>query len=237
MRFIDNIKIVFVSLIIISAFSCKKEEEKKTDIIAIDYSYFPQKVGSYIIYQAQNIVIDAPSERYDTINYQIKEVYESTFIDNSGNLCYRLERYKRNNDTLPWVINSVWVSQITNNSAIRVEDNVRLVKIKFPVKVNLTWDGNIFNTLDSLDFKITDIDKRETIKNTVFDSVLTVTQQDDENIIEKFYTAEKFGKNIGLIYKENINIESMYVLPGVPYYTKIKIGSLYKQQYLSSGNK
>jgi hypothetical protein len=226
--------IIHLLLAIIILFSCSKSTENV--IINRDFSYYPQKVGKWINYQVQEIHIDAPSNIYDTTNYQIKELFESTFIDNSGDICFRIERYKRINDSSPWEIKDVWVSKLNNNFAIKIEENLAYVKILFPAETNKVWNGNIYNTGDYSGYHISDLNEKEIINANVFDSVLTVVQRDDENLIEKYLSVEKYGKNIGLIFRQNININSLYIIPGESYNKKIKTGTIYLQQIINYGN-
>jgi len=229
------INVILSLFILIILQSCKKENEAEIIKNNIDFSYYPQKVGSWIIYQIQEIKIDAPSNYYDTANYQIKELFESEFIDNTGNTSYRIERYERDNNNTPWKIKDVWTSELSNNSAQKVEENIKFVKINFPAELNKAWNGNIYNTSSYEEYKITDIDKNENINNIIFDFVLTVLQRDEENLIEKYYSVEKYAKNTGLIFKQNIDITSMYILPGEPYYKRIKTGTIYLQKIIDFG--
>ena len=202
-----------------------------------DHSYFPQITGNWIKYDVREINIDSPSNLYDTSNYQLKDVTSDAFADNSGDTCYRIERYQRVNDTMPWIIKKVFVTKIKDNSAIWTEDNITQIKIKFPAEINNSWDGNVYDTLGSQIFKITEVDKKENINSLDFDSVLTVIQRDEENLIEKYYTAEKYGKRKGLIYKEDIKITSMNIVPGEPYYKRIRTGTILIQQVSDMGHK
>jgi hypothetical protein len=222
-------------MVIAFTFSCKNTKESVK--IKTDYSYFPLIIGNWITYNVTEITIDAISNYYDTTNYQIKELCESVFTDNSGNLCYRIERYKRINETSPWQIKNVWVSKLFNNEAIKTEENFSYVKILFPAEINKTWNGNVYNTGDYLGYIISGINNKENINNMFFDSVLTVIQQDDENLLEKHYSVEKYVKHTGLAYRQNINIESMFIIPGEPYYKRIKSGTIYLQQIIGNGIK
>ena len=71
------------------------------------------------------------------------------------------------------------------------------------------WMGNQFiNTTGNLSYlngwtyKYTSVDGQETFNGNSVDSVATVTQLDELNAIQKNYSAEKFAKGLGLVYKE-----------------------------------
>jgi hypothetical protein len=127
--------------------SCKKDEPVYVDA---GYDYFPVKIGHTLIYDVDSIVYDdffVPT-RIDTFRFQIREVIESQFTDNSGKPALRIERFKRTNDTLNWNIANVWVANLTATTAERVENNTRYLKLVFAARAGRTWDGNTYNTDD-----------------------------------------------------------------------------------------
>ncbi len=71
-------RILFILLLVISSqiflISCKDDVD---NIVPIDYSYFPIDTGRWITYDVEEITIDKPSELYDTVRYQLKEVIQS----------------------------------------------------------------------------------------------------------------------------------------------------------------
>lgn len=200
----SKIKILLIILFFLSiTFSCKRNNNT---VVPVDYSYFPMKLKSWIIYDVTYRIIDKDVGIDSTYIYQLKEIVDTTFEDNSGRINYRIERYTRNDSTQSWAIAAVWSECISENSAQKTEENIRYVKLRFPVSKNLEWNGNLFNTRNPQDYKITSLDIPENINSKVFNSVLTVTQEDYENIIEKYYFIEKYEKNLGLIQKKEISI-------------------------------
>ncbi len=219
-----------VMLILFLSF-CKKETiSDKT----IDYSYLRNNTGSWIEYDVTEINIDTQS---DTFNYKIREVIESTFIDANGNEILRIERYMKTIDSLPWQIKDVWTAQLLVNSFHKTEENIKYVKINFPVETGKEWDGNAYNIYDTEMYKITGTDKGERIGQFDFDSVLTITQVNDSSLIHKDYAVEKYAKNVGLVYKYDLYIYSD--LTGgydIPIEERITKATIYKQQITNFGN-
>jgi len=225
-------RFIFLIFLLAICFSgCKKENESIP--VDLKYSYFPLISGHELTYKVVEIEIDKEIGTYDTTTYQLKERFDSMFIDNSGNAAWRLERYKRNDSTQPWVILDVWVSQIMQNQAQQVEENQRIVKIAFPPEINKNWDGNVYNTLGLKTFKISGIDVSFSINSLHFDSVLTVVQENDTSLINKYYKSEQYAKYVGLIYKKNIAISSAWVDAGVPIEQRINRGILYYQTLIN----
>lgn len=226
-------KIVFYTLLFCLVFiaACKKQEAVKT---TADFSYCPLVVGNWISYEVIDINIDEPSDVYDTLNYKIKEIIDSSFIDDNEQV-YRIERYIKLNDSANWTIKDVWFANYTKNSIQMVEENQRFVKIIFPVKINSTWNGNAFNINEPKQYEITSLDLPETINNMAFDSVLQVTQFNISNLIEKRVEIEKYAKKVGLVYKELTDIYSDKIT-SVPIEERAKTATIYKMTIIAYGS-
>jgi hypothetical protein len=138
-----------------------------------------------------------------TKHYQLKEYIESNFIDNSGRNTQRIERYIRKNDTTQWIIRNVWYANSINNNIEKVEDNIRYVKLIFPIKIHKQWDGNAFNVFDMQKYEYTSIENPYVVNGINYPNTLTVTQKDETSLIHKDYAVEVYAKNIGLIYKRS----------------------------------
>lgn len=225
-----NILLIILFLSVVTV-SCKKTSNT---VVPVDYSYFPIKLKSWIIYDIEYRIIDKESGIDSTHLYQLKEIVDTTFEDNSGRTNYRIERYTRKDSTQAWIIAAVWSECISDNAAQKVEENIRYVKLRFPVDKNKTWNGNIFNTMNAKDYKINSLDIAESINGVSFNSVLTVIQENRQNIIEKYYFIEKYAKNIGLVQKQEISITDVTSTSG-PIEDRIKKAEMYYQNVISYG--
>lgn len=232
--------------------SCKKD--KPVPPTNFGYNYFPDNVGHYVIYNVDSIVVNQlMPQPIDTFKYQVKEVIDSIFTDGSGRPTQRILRYKRADSTQPWVIQKVWSGNLTTTTAERFEDNIRYVRLIFPVSVNATWNGNAFNTLGEMDYQYTAIDVPSSVNNVNFDSTLTVLQDSNINLIQHQFYLEKYARNVGVIYKDLIDLEADSVivtdgstifplnhpdfLPTAALLKKLNSGSvIYTETYVSSGN-
>lgn len=185
--------------------------------VALDYEYFPLQVGKFIVYEVDSTIYDPTG---DTSVFSsktlVKEEVVDTISDNNGLTLYKIERYQRTADTLPWQVTKVFTASIQDNKAIQTEDNLRFIKVVFPAKKNKTWDGNVhFNSSlivtvagESLEmfkgwsYKIESSGEPETVGDFNFDEVLTVRESDNENLIELRRSKAKYAKGIGLVYRE-----------------------------------
>ena len=195
--------LIVISLVTVFISSCKKNEDQPT--VYLGYDYFPVDVGRVMYYDADSIITDEFNNGTTTTHhFQIKEVIESTYADNEGRPTQRIERYVRDSSNAPWNIFKVWSATLTNTRAERFEDNVRYVKLVFPVKADIHWNGNSLNTNDVLDYQYTDVHSAITFNNRSYDSVLTVLQEQEDDLINHRYFMEQYATQVGMIYKENV---------------------------------
>lgn len=212
-----NLIAAIIGLIFIFKFySCKKD----TEVIKVDlgYEYFPSTIGNYIIYQVDSLYYNDFTSTIDTFNFQIKEKITENFTDLSNRETQRIERFYRKNEADDWLLKDVWFANKTGNTAEKVEENIRYVKLIFPLKKNINWNGNRFNNLGEQNYTLLKLHETFKIDNLKFDSIVYISQQNDSNLIDKKVAYEIYAKHIGLVYKKQIDIHDKeavinYTLP------------------------
>ncbi|MEA1875179.1 MAG: hypothetical protein U9N51_12255 [Bacteroidota bacterium] len=223
-------KLFGILSIIIIIFACTKENE--TFFASLDRGYYPLESGAYNLYEVTEIIIDEPSNIYDTAKYQLKELIGGSYQDDLGTTTYLLLRYKRENANQSWDVSDVWSVQYNDYRLFVTEENIRYVKMIFALAINKTWDGNAYNTLDANDYEITNLDESFMLNGQSYDSVLTVIHEADSSLIHKNYALERYARDTGLIYKEITYINSQEIEPGVPLEERITTGTIYKQTFI-----
>jgi hypothetical protein len=232
---------IFIVLIGLSHAGCKK---KKTEAPPdVGYGYAPDIPGKYVVYDVDSTVFDDFAKDTLYYKYRIKEKLEETFTDNQGRTAIRLVRYvkrydpAKSYDQIPWTLKDVWNYTRTATSLEVVEENVRYTKLVFPVKTDVSWNGNAQTTQPSMDYKYLFTDQKHTVNGTVFDDVLCVEQKDDKrkNVIHRQYYIEKYARNVGLVYREITDVYSNAVVAGVPVEQRIEKGIIYKLTYITHG--
>lgn len=242
--------ILFLSIMASGIFSCKKDGK----VPDMGYNYFPDKPGRYVVYDVDSFFYDDFTGNIDTAKFQLKEKVESIFMDNQNRPAMRLERYvKYYNDSIPyslmnWTLRHVWMANKTSTTAEKVEENERYIKLAFPVKETQRWDGNAQNSLGEEEYQYYFYDQARIIGPMLFDSVLQVTQDDYTDFINKRYYIEKYARNVGLVYKQVIDIESqppfypppfesesLYVFYQQPIMTRVSSGVFYTLTFNSAG--
>lgn len=171
------------------------------------YSYFPTEIGTWTEYEVREIIHDS-GVGSDTSYYYLREVVAEEFIDNQGRVTFRIERFKKDSLNGTYAISDVWYSNLTNTRAEKVEENVRFIKLVFPISDNKSWDGNAANTEIEWDYEYDSLHMERTYNNLYFDSTIKVQQIDNVNPIQHQVAFEVYANYIGLIRKSYINIEN-----------------------------
>jgi hypothetical protein len=201
---------IIILLLSGALFSCKKDGK----VPDMGYNYFPDRVGSYVVYDVDSFYFDDNLDKTDTFKFLLKEKIESIFTDNQGRPAIRLERYVKYYDpaipysAMDWALRDVWTETKTATTAQKVEENERYIKLAFPVKESQIWDGNAENTKGEEKYEYYFIDQARYIGGVHFDSVLQVNQKDELNLIIKQEYSEKYARNVGLVYKKVIDVKS-----------------------------
>ena len=207
-----------ISLLILTLGIWSCENQKEEVPIEYGYEYFPLEIGQTSFYQLDSIIFDPATfgTRIDTFSWQLREQIVDTLRDGSGELLYVIERAQRKSDSLSWNLDAVWTASRTETQAFRTEDNLRFMKMSFPLEEGSTWNGNIFideslvisvagETIELFkgwENRILTLNENLNLGDLNFEEVCTIELADNENLIEYRYGIEQYAKGIGLIYKE-----------------------------------
>jgi hypothetical protein len=220
-------------------FSACKKDEKIPDA---GYSYFPNNIGHWCIYEVDSTVYDGFDHDTTNYRYQVKEVIESYFTDNSGRQAMRVERYKRPYiDTipyanLPWTISRVWTFVRTSSEAEKVEEDQRFIRLTFVPRELKKWDGNAYNTIGAWSYKYTSVDAPYSINSMSFDSTLNVVQKLDTNKLDYRIYNERYARHVGMIEKNVIDVHDIALDPFISVLNRIDHGVIYHIKLVSWGN-
>ncbi|MBI9066522.1 MAG: hypothetical protein JEZ09_04475 [Salinivirgaceae bacterium] len=229
--------LIFIVFLVCILTACKKPIIEQVPV-DFDTNYFPMEQNSWKIFDVTFISIDEPTNLHDTLTYQIKEINKGWYVDAVGDSLIIIERYKRDSLNDKWENLGVWQAGIKETKAIQIEENIKYVKMLFPISIGKEWNGNAYNSQDTLNnflYKYSTLDSVETYNEILFDQVVTVTQKYDSNKIKKISFIEKYQYGVGLIYKEQIDLYSSDVFPGVPVEDRVSVGTFYYQKILNYG--
>ena len=207
-----------VAICFISLSSCKKKDTTSDPT----RNYFPIGLGKYVTYEVDSTYFnDITCTKYE-VKSQMKYVVTDTFTDRSNftnKLSYIMDVYSRAYDGGVWTPLRVILLNPTTNSLNYTQDNVKYVKLMFPIVEGFSWLGNInapkndpeFDYLRNWSYKYTDYHLSYNTGYLNFDNTVTV-QEDNESInypgvdsgvaAIRTFAKEVYAYNVGMIYKE-----------------------------------
>lgn len=228
----------FIGLFFISLFfiSCKKEKDSFSSETVNDYS--PLQVGKYITYNLDSTLFINFGQKDTVISYQARDQVDAQITDNLGRPGYRIIRYLRKDASDDWTPDNTFLVIPTDNSLEYIENNLRFLKLEIPVKQDFSWKGNSYidtysinsdlKYLDDWDYIYDSIDVPLSINSLTIDSTVKVSERDEflgqdpsipgTQYAERTYALEKYGKGVGLIYREFLHWEYQGGETGVPGY-------------------
>lgn len=198
--------------------SCKKTVVPSEDL-TLGRDYFPIYNGHWIEYAVDSIIYNDFNKSTDTFRMEFQDRMTDTFLDAELRPSLMVERYVRQDSTYPWV--ELMTYSVTQTSAWTevLEQNLKYIKMVFPVKYNTRWYGNMFIPTDfnpeyqwykDWDYRYDSIGSMYQNNGLVFLQTLWVNQVDrtegnpaDSNAFSvRTFSRERYARGVGLVYKE-----------------------------------
>jgi hypothetical protein len=177
-------------------------QNKSSELINPGYDYYPLAKGNYVVYDVKNTVYNVIGT-VDTFTYQLKELISDTNTAvNGASDAFKIIRYKRNLPTDEWVLDSVWQVWRNNNVLVKNENGISFIKLTFPLKNGLKWNGNTFNNREAETYESRMIVSY--VNGKYFDNIAAIVAKDSLpiNYVNRDFRVEYYAKNVGLVYKE-----------------------------------
>lgn len=195
-----------LALALCSFSACKKNPPVEVDF---GYNYLPLEIGQWVEYDVDSIVYDEFAQTVTNYPFVLRETVVETFEDAEGRTAYRVERATRMLDSAEFVVRGSYAVLVDGVRAERLDNNTRIVPLIFPPKDGADWNGNAFNTKGEELFEYDYVDQPETIGSLALDSTLRVIHRNDtDNFVVKTYQEERYARNIGLVYREFLDLET-----------------------------
>lgn len=217
-----------ITAVIFSA--CKKStEDFQTSPVS---DYYPLAVGKYISYSLDSTVFINFGTKDTVINYQVKHQVDALITDNLGRPAYRIIRYIRKTAANPWVPDNTFMAVPTEFSVEFIENNMRFIKMKAPVRNGFSWKGNSYidtyslnsdvKYLDDWDYTYDSLNTTISLAALTVDSTLKVDQRDEvignpndpNSYSEINQGAERYARGLGLVYRNFLHVEYQPPTPG-----------------------
>lgn len=179
------------------AAGCRQEE-----LPTPEANYFPLQTGTFWEYQVEEVNY-SPFASPVVNNHLLRvEVVDST-RSSLGDYIYILHRFTRPDTNSAWQFLNTWSARRYAGYALVTEGNTTYAKIAFPIYVNRTWNGNLFNSLAEDSYRITQqIPEEELLTGLRVNDVAEVEQENvTSNLTYRDVRKEWYARNVGLVYK------------------------------------
>ncbi|GIV35842.1 MAG: hypothetical protein KatS3mg032_0221 [Cyclobacteriaceae bacterium] len=181
------------------AAGCRQEE-----LPAPQVNYFPLETGTFWEYRVEEVTY-SPFAAPSANSYLLRTVVVDSTRSSAGDYIYILHRFSRPDANSTWQFLNTWSARLYNGYALITEGNTTYVKLAFPVYVNRTWNGNLFNSLDEDSYRITrQIAGEELSTGLRVNDIAEVEQENvTNNLTYRDVRKEWYARNMGLVYKES----------------------------------
>lgn len=86
--------------------------------------------------------------------------------------------------------------------AERIEENKRILVLKFPAYPDVVWNGNLYNNSGVQEFRYENVDTVVTVQGVTYENCVMVIQKDEQaSFINQKFAYEIYAPNVGLIKK------------------------------------
>lgn len=187
----------YLLILVWSSWGCTSDEIRLNDV-----AFFPLQIGFYQVYDVDEISYTAfnPPE---SLTYELRVEVTDAFENQKGELTYVLYRSTRHSDNEDWTYQETWSVRITNQFALVAEGNTTYAKLVFPMRVNMSWNGNLFNDEGEDLYTLEQYGGNFDAGNGVmFSDVVVVNQNRESNLVFKDDRLEVYSVDKGLVFSE-----------------------------------
>jgi hypothetical protein len=207
MRLLHYIGIPIFLLLLVLA--CNNEDDNMQPISA-GYEYFPIEEGYFRDYRvnSKTYFIRPDSILGETVldstvsTIYLREMNAERILDPERDSIRKVKFFikRKFEDDWPTQADSVALVKIKNDELIYTLNNKTFVKLIFPVKEKLSWNGNKFNSLGKEDYFISQIAPLQ-LDSVNLNNVITVVHSDNINLLGVDQRTEEYAPDIGLAQK------------------------------------
>jgi len=212
--------------------SCKKSSQ---DFLTPPISqYAPLEVGKYIVYRLDSLIYVDFGTDTETHTYEVKYEVSDSLTDNLNRKGFRITRFIRNNSSENWMPDNTFMAIDYGTGYEFVENNLRFIKLKQPIRDDYSWKGNSFidtystgspvRYMDDWDYVYSNVGEPLQLMNFSLANTITVNERDEvignpddpQSYAEKNYSQEIYGEGIGLVYRNFLHTEYQPPVMGSP---------------------
>ncbi len=184
------------------------EEDKDVVSIFLGKQYFPVNLNAEWVYQIDSIHYDDFSQTIDTFSFHRKLQVVEVTEDLEKRTAFRLAVLERADDSSLWKQKRFIRWTVTDRRIEQLKNNLITIPMIFPVVENDEWDANALNSDQEQSFQFRSLHQRANVEGISYDSVLTISQFEEENKIERINVSERYATNVGMIARDDLRLNT-----------------------------
>ncbi|MCB0659474.1 MAG: hypothetical protein KDC04_00975 [Saprospiraceae bacterium] len=228
--------VIMFGLLVTFVMSCHNEIENRDDI---DYGldYYPIDQGAEWIYASDSIIVRLGGPRRDTLHSYIREVISGEYIDEEGDKVQKVVRFWKRSLNDEWSSINTWAIKKDSSSLVKNEENIRLVRLAFPIYLHKKWDptiyfdnsikvdtgGDILKVYEGWDAEVMSVEAPYEFEGQSY-KAMEIVMADEETVIDKRYEIDTYVKGIGMVKKSMIIYDSNGTKPTSSWEVKANSG-------------
>ncbi|MDX9751609.1 MAG: hypothetical protein RBT71_11055 [Flavobacteriales bacterium] len=188
--------IIGISILALAVAGCRSDEPVPPFDPGLDH--FPIAVGTWVEYQVDSVWRDDDAGVHDSISYRLLERIEEHYIDPAGRPAQRIVRYVHDADG-QWAPRDVWMSTRSAQYAEKLEENMRRLKLSFPLREGRAWDINVYNTAPALEVAVEEVGMPAVINGTHHAATVALRNTVPPNPIVTRNYFERYARHVGMV--------------------------------------
>ncbi len=237
-------RLLACSTLLVSGMACTKDSDETLDPAFFGYDYFPLNPNAVRTYRVDSVIyVQRAGMERDTTHAFIREVVRDSFRDALQDLVYLVERYHARDTMHGWaLVDASYVTASSERLTVR-DRGLTFIRLVFPVQQARAWDGNVWvhpKTQIEVSGEILEpyenwfylyeyAGRTDTLGGRAYPKVCKVSEADDENIIQKRYSAAWYAAGIGLVYREQWLLDTQNTDASLPFHLRAQKGFIMTQ--------
>lgn len=204
-----------------------------------DRAYFPLQIGDQRMYQVDSTVYDFIANDIVSISstHLVRETVVDTFRDQNQALWYRLSRDTRT-DTTEWTVAVQFAARMEQNRLLILDDNLERVQLVFPIAPRKNWDPtvaipegtNVVIAGEPVDYfkyweaRYLEVNEPYSLDGKDYAETVLVEYADFETVIDKRVVFDRYAKDIGLIERTMVILDTQDTDTTLPFEERAERG-------------
>ena len=221
---------VFILLFSSMLYTCN--ETQIVDPSRLGFDFYPAEIGQFRIYEVEEVQFRLTS--FDTVTYQLRETIFDT-LESRDQTTYLIRRDVRSSDLEEWESDSIWSVTPTNLNVAVTENSIPFIKLTFPVRVGIEWNGNSLNNRGTQTYYYQEVEESAIESIPVTDQIRVIIEDIPENTTGIDLRSEVYARNIGLVEKDYLTQRRCTSGSCGDDFGKVEAGRALKQRLIAYG--